>query len=47
MAATLRDVARFAIFTNDPDTAQRSIISENILRRVVSARGGADAMAHY
>ncbi len=43
MSATLRDVARFGLlFTKNPAPGQRSIISEQILRRIFSSRGGAD-----
>ncbi len=43
MSATLRDVARFGLlFTKNPAAGQRSIISEQILRRIFSSRGSAD-----
>lgn len=43
MSATLRDVARFGLlFTKNPAPNQRGIISEKILQRIFSSRGGAD-----
>ena len=43
MSATLRDVARFGLlFTKNPASGQRSMISEQILRRIFGSRGGAD-----
>jgi CubicO group peptidase (beta-lactamase class C family) len=43
MSATLRDVARFGLlFTKKPVPGQRNIISEQILRRIFSSRGGSD-----
>jgi CubicO group peptidase (beta-lactamase class C family) len=43
MSATLRDLARFGLlFTKNPAPGQRSIVSEQILRRIFSSRGGAD-----
>ncbi len=43
MSATLRDLARFGLlFTKNPLPGQRNIISEGILRRIFSSRGGAN-----
>jgi CubicO group peptidase (beta-lactamase class C family) len=40
MATTLRDLARFGLlFTNNPGPAQRSLISERIVKRIFSGRG--------
>jgi CubicO group peptidase (beta-lactamase class C family) len=43
MAATLRDLARFGLlFTKNPAPGQRNVISEQILKRIFTSRGGAD-----
>jgi len=43
MSATLHDVARFGLlFTKNPAPGQRGIISEQIMRRIFTGRGGAD-----
>jgi len=43
MSATLRDVARFGLlFTRNPASGQRNIISDQVLRRIFGSRGGAD-----
>jgi CubicO group peptidase (beta-lactamase class C family) len=43
MAATLRDLARFGLlFTKNPAPGQRNIISEQILKRIFTSRGGGD-----
>jgi CubicO group peptidase (beta-lactamase class C family) len=42
MAATLRDVARFGLaFTRNPPSGQPKIISDAIMKRILSGRGGA------
>ena len=41
MAATLRDLARFGLlFTKNPAPAQRNIITEQMLKRTFTGRGG-------
>ena len=43
MAATLRDLARFGLlFTKNRGAGQRAVISEQILKRIFTSRGGAD-----
>jgi CubicO group peptidase (beta-lactamase class C family) len=43
MAATLRDLARFGLlFTKNPAPGQRNVISEQMLKRTFTSRGGAD-----
>jgi CubicO group peptidase (beta-lactamase class C family) len=43
MSATLRDVARFGLlFTKNPVAGQRGTISEQIIQRIFTRRGGAD-----
>ena len=43
MAATLRDLARFdLLFTKNPAPGQRNVITEQIMRRIFTSRGGAD-----
>ena len=43
MAVTLRDLARFGLlFTKNPGAGQRGLISEQILKRIFTSRGGPD-----
>src|SRR5712692_725235 len=43
MAATLRDVARFGLlFTKNPAPGQPNVITEQIVRRIFTSRGGAN-----
>ena len=43
MAATLRDLARFGLlFTKNPGPGQRTLISEQMLKRIFTSRGNAD-----
>lgn len=43
MVATLRDLARFGLlFTKNPAPGQPNVITEQIMRRIFTSRGGAD-----